>query len=222
MDTSQEVADWGERWLAEWVRQAGSSDERETRKWLATHWRDWSLEKWAYWTNHDRLTHGGKSFDEFQAAHAAHNQLATYLWDRNGLFVWRAYREYRLRGQPIPEIILAKLDQFADRLEAARTQREVASALEIDVMAQGYKRRSLQAQADARSRFLDIISDVQRYLDHPHRRGPKERVYERVAQERNMTKDAVKKLYHRWASLKKASPRSAVSSVFRLGQIERR
>ena len=61
----------------------------------------------------------------------ADRHLALYQETNDGLLVWRASIEYRHAGLPVPEVILRKLDQFADGLTRARSADDVARALEM-------------------------------------------------------------------------------------------
>jgi hypothetical protein len=61
----------------------------------------------------------------------AGRHLALYLREPNGLLIWRAFSEYRRAKLPVPENILAKLDQFANRLERASGTAEIAKAIEM-------------------------------------------------------------------------------------------
>jgi hypothetical protein len=122
---------WGEEWLRAWIAEAPDDAERVRREWQAEGWRAWSLETWAYWANEERRTLGGRSQSEFNVVRRAAEHLALYKRDRNGLLVWRAYREFRSEGLPVPEVILAKLDQWAAQLESASGAPQVANAIEM-------------------------------------------------------------------------------------------
>jgi hypothetical protein len=61
----------------------------------------------------------------------ARRELRQYLDSRIGLHVWRAYADFRLAGMPVPENILAKLDEWAAALERAENDAQVAAAIEM-------------------------------------------------------------------------------------------
>ncbi len=197
MRDSAEVAEWGERWLCDWIAEPGlSDDERDTRAWLADGWRAWSLETWAYWANHDRRTWGG-TVEEMNARHAAWNHAALYPRERNGLLVWRAFAEYRAAGLPVPEAILLKFDEWAARLERVSGAEEVARAVEMTGPGDG---RSGGPQGAAHlakvERARAIVSAVEALTARNVSRAA---AHARVARERGMTTAAVRMTCARWS-----------------------
>jgi hypothetical protein len=132
VETSAEVAVWGERWLSDFVNDpAIRAEERETREWLASHWRQWSLEAWINSAYQMQRVWGGWPHDEFNANHAANNHWFLYRRERNGLLIWRMYAEYREAGLPVPEPILQHFDEWWRRLERASGMKEIAEAIEM-------------------------------------------------------------------------------------------
>lgn len=70
-----------------------------------------------------------EAFDRAQAAHAAANHLRQYRYSGHGLFLWRAFTDFRSRNVPVPETILAELDRFALALEKANDRASVLKAI---------------------------------------------------------------------------------------------
>jgi len=89
-----------------------------------------------------------RKLEEFFVRHNANHWLRQYLNSRVGLHVWRAYAEYRRAGMPVPENILAKLDQWAAALGAAVTEKEVAAAIEMQAIGGNTAKRRMRAAED--------------------------------------------------------------------------
>jgi len=70
-----------------------------------------------------------EAFDRAQAVHAAANHLRQYRYSGHGLFLWRAFTDFRSRNVPVPETILAELDRFALALEKANDRASVLKAI---------------------------------------------------------------------------------------------
>ena len=64
--------------------------------------------------------------------HNVLRHLALYRRCRIGTLVWKSYRELRQHGQPIPEGLLAKLDEWAAALTMATDDSGVAAAIEME------------------------------------------------------------------------------------------
>ena len=69
--------------------------------------------------------------DEFFTRYNAGRHIALYRRERNGLLIWRAFAEYRRAGLPVPDNIMAKLDEWAVALEGAWNDTQVANAIEM-------------------------------------------------------------------------------------------
>lgn len=193
METSAAVAEWGERWLREWIAEPGlSADESDTRAWVAENWRAWSLETWVYWANHERRTFGG-TVEEWNARHAAGNHATLYPRERNGLLIWRAFAEYRAAGLPVPEPILRKFDEWASRLERASGADDVARAIDMTGPGGGPQGAAHLAKIE---RARAIVSAVQALTA---RNVSPAAAHARVARERGMTAAAVRMTCNRWS-----------------------
>lgn len=195
METSAEVAEWGEQWLSNWIAEPGlAPDERETREWLAEGWRQWTLESWVGSAHEWQRISGGYAHDEFSANHEANNHYLLYLRERSGLLVWRMFGEYRRRGLPVPEAVLGKFDEWADRLERASGVKEIASAIEMTGEGGGPQGAAHLRKVE-RQRY--IASDVHRL----HKLGlTLTAAQRRVATDRGMTLAAVRSAWLRWMS----------------------
>ena len=135
--------------------------------------------------------------DRFHAAHHAANHISLYLRELNGLLIWRAYREYRARGVPVPENILEKFDQWGARLEAVANQRQACEALELNV-GTGYVKSGAGTLLNDKERIRAIVSAADQMIQRKRPRITKEEAYRRVAAEFGVTPGAVKKAYQRW------------------------
>jgi hypothetical protein len=113
MDESESVADWGEQWLREWIDEAGSDkQERDNREWLAKGWQSLTLDRAVagdWWHQH-------RGFDRSATVSRTNSELLLYVHERHALPVWRAFLQLRSEAEPIPEVILAKLEQWGRRL----------------------------------------------------------------------------------------------------------
>lgn len=195
METSAEVAEWGERWLREWIAEPGiGDDERGTREWLAEGWRSWSLEAWVYWANHTRHVTGGYSWDQFHANHASNNHFRLYQRERNGLLVWRMFREYRELGLPVPEAILGTFDMWAHRLEVASGIKEIAAAIEMTGPGGGPQGAAHLRKVE---RQREIVSEVEQ-LKRVFAGMSTAEAQRRVARRKGLTVAAVRAACTRW------------------------
>jgi hypothetical protein len=93
--------------------------------------------------------------DAFFTRYNAGRELAMYEREKDGRFVWRAYLEYRRSGQPVPENILAILDQWAGAVLGARSVTDIPVALELSKGKKGDQHK-LHWQANRRR---DIVED---------------------------------------------------------------
>lgn len=90
------------------------------------------------------------------ANYNAQRHLALFVKTGNGLLIWRAYQEYRKAGVPVPENILKKLDQFAERLLDG--DGDLLDALDLGFNKKGGQGPRLDLQAKQRGR--DIVEFV--------------------------------------------------------------
>lgn len=190
--TSADVAEWGERWLSAWIDEATTPDERETRQWLAAGWHAWSLETWLQVMKLERSAYNGKEHSEYTAEFQAMQHVRLYWREQVGLLVWRAYREYRARGEPVPEFILAKFDQWAARLEDASGEAAVSAAIEMSGARRGPQGAALLSKVERQRR---IVSDVALLTSHGVSQTKAQR---RVAKAKGLTLGAVKMACSRW------------------------
>lgn len=132
METSADVAEWGEAWLAEYVAgNHGGDNDPELRKWIAGNWANWSLEDWTRAATEERAFFGGMTCDEFNCNGAVRRELALFARTGNGLHVWRAYGWFRHFGLPIPEWLLSTFDEWWRRLEKASGAPAIAAAIDM-------------------------------------------------------------------------------------------
>jgi hypothetical protein len=208
MNTSAEVAEWGERWLKEWLSDRPKQD-RETDEWVANNWRSVDLQGVMRWWQEDNRA----SFERYEVDHEVGDLLGLYRWTRNGLAVWRMYRAYRDAGLPVHEKILEKLDQWAARLERARGADAVAAAIEMTTKRGGATGAAALKKAE---RCRSVASDVHLYTTFWGDRSlsPME-AYARVAKERRMTPGAVKALWQRWQAETRQASTSTVDEAMR-------
>jgi len=192
---TETVAQWGERWLTEWVADAPAQD-RESRQWIADGWRRGvTLNDVIGWWRDDAR------FDEHNAARRAADATLLYEATRNGMAMWRLYRAARSEAQAIPEAVLAALDRWALRLESARGAQAIARALDLAAPRGGAGGVAALRKAE---RSRSIAADVHMLL----KLGVKPAAaYRRVASERRMSAGAVKRLWLAWLpSVKPAGP----------------
>lgn len=217
MESSADVAKWGAEWLRQWVEAAGSDDERSTREWLASGWENWSLEAWAAAWNEERRLWGGKSLSEFNADHGGLNHLLLYKRERNGLLIWRAFREYRSEGLPVPEVVLAKFDAWGERLERASGIKEIAAAIEMTGPKGGPKGAKHINAVEGQRRVVSAVALLVKLG------MPLGDAYKRVAKERRKTVGAVRLAYMRWIRKDESRAEAETSRVLRtLGSTKER
>lgn len=192
MQTSAEVADWGEQWLQDWIAEPGiPDDERETRMWLAEGWREWNLRSWVYWANQGAAKIGG---DLVTANHASNNHFRLYQRERNGLLVWRMFREYRQRGLPVPEAILGTFDLWADRLERASGVKDIAAAIEMTGTGGGPQGAAHLLKVERQRRIVSAVEQ----LKGLGAGMPSAEAQRRVAKRMGLTVAAVRAACTRW------------------------
>ncbi|MBL8352644.1 MAG: hypothetical protein JNL87_20295 [Burkholderiaceae bacterium] len=209
MQSSAEVAKWGEQWLQDWIAEPGIPDhERETRGWLAEGWREWSLESWVYWATHDRHMTGGHSWDEFEANHESNNHFRLYRRERSGLLVWRMFSEYRERGLPVPEAILSTFDVWARRLEVASGIKDIAAAIEMTGPGGGPQGAAHLRKVE---RQREIVSEVEQLKGLGAGMTSAE-AQRRVAKRKGLTVAAVRAACTRWSAGKRARDKSRLNS----------
>lgn len=190
--TSGDVAAWGEQWLSSWIAESNSADERATREWLAEGWRAWSLEAWAHGLNRERHFYGGQTHSQHDANFQASQHLRLYEREPVGLLVWRAFGEYRARGEPVPEIILAKFDKWASRLERASGAKGVAAAIEMTGEDGGPQGAAYLAAVERQRRIVSAVELLKRHNVRPMA------AQRRVAAEHGLPLGAVKSACSRW------------------------
>jgi len=129
-----------------------------------------------------------KQYDEAEAW----GHLRIYVRTRNGWFIWRAFRVFRLAGLPIPEALMVKLDQIAGRLLEAGDHRAIAKALEMTKGVGGPQGRTA-AIATINTRAI-----AQQVNDRIQAGQKKTLAYERVGKPLRKTEKQVKEIYLRW------------------------
>ena len=70
-------------------------------------------------------------FDLVQVKSRASREFWKYLYSGHGLFLWRAFLEYRHAGLPVAERILAELERQAKALQGKTTAREMLGVLKL-------------------------------------------------------------------------------------------
>ena len=114
MTVEAPLFDWAERWLEEWLNEAGSNSQlREEREWLANGWRALTLD--AIVREHWHL---GRDLVKRGLGAHVNDELRLYAGVRHALPLWRAFLYLRSKGEPIPEVMLAKFEQWGRRLVA--------------------------------------------------------------------------------------------------------
>jgi hypothetical protein len=111
MQDEEPLAAWGERWLHEWIDEASDPQDRETREWRANHMRAVNLDQVVrdWW-------HQTRGLDRAMTVNEVNNELRLYVHERHALPVWRSFLYLRSEGEPIPEVLLAKFEQWGRRL----------------------------------------------------------------------------------------------------------
>jgi BrnA antitoxin of type II toxin-antitoxin system len=111
MQDEEPLAAWGQRWLSEWVDEATDPQDRETREWRAGHMRAVTLDQIVreWWHQMDGLDHA-------MTVNEVNNEWRLYVHERHALPVWRSFLHLRAEGEPIPEVLLAKFEQWGRRL----------------------------------------------------------------------------------------------------------
>lgn len=123
MAKAETVAEWGERWLAEWCNEADlTDDERKTRAWLAEGWRSWTLET--------AMSQGwfhplASRMRQMEVDQEIGDELAVYKGTLHALPVWRLFYYFRSEALPVPEFVLAMFEEWAGRL--MRLQHDAAA-----------------------------------------------------------------------------------------------
>jgi len=143
--------------------------------------------------------------DELSASlvrYSARRHLALYVRTRDGLLIWKAFSEYRKAGLPVPENILAKLDEFAQSLVAARGDSEIATALEMSTGAKGSQRIRLK-QAE---RNRDVAEEY-RIRVFELKQRPADAI-KAVAANSNLSNGNVKRIVSEWGGLTLLKPQA--------------
>ena len=116
-----------------------------------------------------------------------------YRRTRNGWFFWKGYLEYRRLGQPVPEALMKKLDQIAQRLIEAEGRPQIAMAVEMSANRQGPQGKALaQRTMDTR----EIVQQVHDLLSR--RRLSKDAAVDHVAKKLGKTERQVAEMYDAW------------------------
>ena len=129
----------------------------------------------------------------------AEDELAIYLSARNGLAVWRALKICHAAGAPLPQVIYDKLAQWAERLDSATSEREIARALELTGSQKAYKGPSTLRVAEMRRA---IASEVEQVADLYKLSRPA--AFAVVARNRRLSEAKVKKDYYAFFRVRKA------------------
>lgn len=118
-----------------------------------------------------------------------------------GLFIWRIYVLFRQAGAPVPPEVLAVLDQYADALTAAKTDRAVAVAVQQST---GARRKRFAAE-----RNLAVMEQLQiRQCEMGQRPNEAARA---VARDTGLKFGNVKRIKSEFQSGRKAAIESSIS-----------
>jgi hypothetical protein len=111
MQDDEALTEWGERWLREWIDEASDPQDRESREWRAGHMRAVTLDQVVrdWW-------HQTRGLDYATTVTEVNNELRLYVHERHALPLWRAFLYLRSEAEPIPEVLLAKFEQWGRRL----------------------------------------------------------------------------------------------------------
>lgn len=130
----------------------------------------------------------------------AKRHLALYDKERNGLLIWKAYMEYRRCGVPVPESLLKRFDQFAEKLLSTSGPQEIAAALEMTGKGGGPQGASaLKGKENSR----DIVEKFHIEREENSRRSPERKrtikaIAEEVGKAFGIPGDEVKTRYSQW------------------------
>ena len=102
------------------------------------------------------LVENSDSDHAYLVRYNARRHLALYMRERNGLLIWKAFAEYRRAGLPVPENILCKLDKWAQALQGAWTDKEVAAAIEAGTI----KRQAAKVRLRACEHNRDVMEQL--------------------------------------------------------------
>ena len=202
-DDAEPVAEWGERWLRDWIDEADLIDdenhsERRTREWLAAGWRSWSLE--TVMSRAGWFEPTAAALVEACMRREVESEVDLYRGTLHALPVWRLFRSYRSEGRPVPEFVLAKFDQWAERLarlhgaaergELAGTDEGAAILRALQFVGDHKSHLSLSwlAALERRRRRATEIARVRRRLS-----------WRDVARRFHMTEQAAKELLYEFA-----------------------
>ena len=196
--TSEAVAAWGEAWLVEWVT-SGLPQDREQRDGLAERWRQVTLahvvEEWRRGRADPTYLESLEAWNRYEVNRRVGDLVGLYGMTRNGLVIWRVYREYRNEGMAVPEAILAKFDQWASRLERASGAPEVAAAIEMTGGKGGAQGAAALKRAEHKRQ---VASNVHQLLDLYKERIRPSEAFSRVARMHGMKVSEVKAVWNRW------------------------
>lgn len=151
--------------------------------------------------NADELSEVDRSFIEFFVEESAARHMALYEVSGQGLLIWKAYAEYRQWQLPVPEKILAKLDEFGSNLQSAEDLAGVAKALELSGGGKGGPQRATLLRGLERSRdIVEAFRDqriANRRLPKENQRAVKE-LAQRVGDRFGISADEVQSRYSQW------------------------
>jgi hypothetical protein len=133
-------------------------------------------------------------YDKEFAQIEARAYMGLYVRTRNGVFFWKAFAEYRRAGLPIPESLLRKLDQFAERLMRAEGQAAIAKAVEM-TNPKGGPQGAAYAAGMLRTRQIVAAVHERLWPGSPHGRMA---VYRLVARRFRKTPKQVGDIYRAW------------------------
>jgi len=142
------------------------------------------------------------------AQYNAQRHWALYRKTKDGLLVWRMYQEFRKAGVPVPEAIMRKLDQFAERLASAGSADEVAEALQM-------KQKRGGAAGATKTRGAERSRDIVEAVLNAIRFGGKNptKAYAEIAERFGTTNKYVKNLYTRW--MRASNKRNLLQDLWR-------
>ena len=138
----------------------------------------------------------GYSDEEYRARWTARNHLSLYAREKNGLLIWRAYREFRQRGLPVPEVILGHLDQWAEALEKCSGPREISIAIEMSRSSGGGAQGAAQLAMLAETRRL--VSRIAQLANGSPGCMTEKKAIERIASENGIAVKALEKRFYAW------------------------
>jgi len=93
---------------------------------------------------------------------SVNDELTLYMSERNGLCLWRALKLCHDAGEAMPPNLIAKFSDWAGKLEAATTPREVARILELSGDDGQYKGRKHLRAIEKRRHVASRVDQVRK------------------------------------------------------------